>query len=259
MFNYDGNPERIAFLRESAIYAVHAVKRNAHVLIIGTGGGRDLLARARRVGPAVRHGHRAEPADAAHRAGAVSATIRDGRTRRPASTSSSARDAACSPDFPTRSTSSSSASSDTFAAGAAGGFCLRRELPLLPWRRSGSTSAISIRRGPQHVPLLRQRLSARGHAARAHDSRGLGGRKACPPARASWCCTRDRSRRCWPSGDRGRPMSSPRSIDSPPTTAWRSSTTRAATSRGHPEVERLRGVSARYRDSRALDHGAHHR
>jgi len=44
MFNYDGNPERIAFLRESAIYAVHAVKRNARVLIIGTGGGRDLLA-----------------------------------------------------------------------------------------------------------------------------------------------------------------------------------------------------------------------
>lgn len=44
MFNYDGNPERIAFLRESAIYAVHAVKPNARVLIIGTGGGRDLLA-----------------------------------------------------------------------------------------------------------------------------------------------------------------------------------------------------------------------
>jgi len=44
MFNYDGNPEHIAFLRESAIYAAHAVKRNAHVLIIGTGGGRDLLA-----------------------------------------------------------------------------------------------------------------------------------------------------------------------------------------------------------------------
>jgi hypothetical protein len=47
MFNYGGNPERIAFLRESAI-AVHAVKRNAHVLIIGTGGG-ATCSRARRV------------------------------------------------------------------------------------------------------------------------------------------------------------------------------------------------------------------
>lgn len=44
MFNYDGNPARIAFLRESVIYAAHAVKPNARVLIIGTGGGRDILA-----------------------------------------------------------------------------------------------------------------------------------------------------------------------------------------------------------------------
>lgn len=44
MFNYDRNPERVAFLRESAIYSAHAVKKNARVLIIGTGGGRDIIA-----------------------------------------------------------------------------------------------------------------------------------------------------------------------------------------------------------------------
>jgi spermidine synthase len=44
MFRYDGNPASVAFLRESAIYAVHAVRPNARVLIIGTGGGRDILA-----------------------------------------------------------------------------------------------------------------------------------------------------------------------------------------------------------------------
>jgi spermidine synthase len=44
MFNYDRKPESVAFLRESAIYAVHGVKPNARVLIIGTGGGRDIIA-----------------------------------------------------------------------------------------------------------------------------------------------------------------------------------------------------------------------
>jgi spermidine synthase len=44
MFHYDGNPASVDFLRESAIYAAHAVRPNARVLIIGTGGGRDILA-----------------------------------------------------------------------------------------------------------------------------------------------------------------------------------------------------------------------
>jgi len=44
MMNYDGNVESIQFLRESVLYAAHHIRPDADVLIIGTGGGRDLLA-----------------------------------------------------------------------------------------------------------------------------------------------------------------------------------------------------------------------
>ncbi len=46
MMNYDGNLESIQFLRESVLYAAHHIRPNTDVLIIGTGGGRDLLAAA---------------------------------------------------------------------------------------------------------------------------------------------------------------------------------------------------------------------
>lgn len=44
MMNYDGDIESIQFLRESVLYAAHHIRTDADVLIIGTGGGRDLLA-----------------------------------------------------------------------------------------------------------------------------------------------------------------------------------------------------------------------
>ena len=44
MMNYDGNPESIQFLKESVLYAAHHIRPDTDVLIIGTGGGRDLLA-----------------------------------------------------------------------------------------------------------------------------------------------------------------------------------------------------------------------
>jgi SAM-dependent methyltransferase len=44
MMNYDGDPASIEFLRESVLYVAHHLKRAADVLIIGTGGGRDILA-----------------------------------------------------------------------------------------------------------------------------------------------------------------------------------------------------------------------
>src|SRR5207253_2400683 len=44
MMGYNGNPASIQFLRDSVLYVVHAIRPNARVLVIGTGGGRDLLA-----------------------------------------------------------------------------------------------------------------------------------------------------------------------------------------------------------------------
>ena len=44
MMRYDGDPASIQFLRDSVLYLAHHVKRDADVLVIGTGGGRDLLA-----------------------------------------------------------------------------------------------------------------------------------------------------------------------------------------------------------------------
>ncbi len=44
MMNFDGDPASIQFLRESALFAVHHLRPRADVLIIGVGGGRDLLA-----------------------------------------------------------------------------------------------------------------------------------------------------------------------------------------------------------------------
>lgn len=44
MMRYGGNPATIQFLRESVLYAAHYLKPGADVLIIGTGGGRDILA-----------------------------------------------------------------------------------------------------------------------------------------------------------------------------------------------------------------------
>jgi hypothetical protein len=44
MFQFDGNFESVAFLRESVNYLGHHLRPNGSVLIIGTGGGRDLLA-----------------------------------------------------------------------------------------------------------------------------------------------------------------------------------------------------------------------
>lgn len=44
MFQFDGNFESIAFLRGSVNYIAHHLRPDGKVLIIGTGGGRDLLA-----------------------------------------------------------------------------------------------------------------------------------------------------------------------------------------------------------------------
>ena len=44
MMNYNGDIESIQFLRESVLYAAHHLNPNSNVLIIGTGGGRDILA-----------------------------------------------------------------------------------------------------------------------------------------------------------------------------------------------------------------------
>lgn len=44
MMNFDGNIETIQFLRESVLYAVHHFRPQADVLLIGLGGGRDILA-----------------------------------------------------------------------------------------------------------------------------------------------------------------------------------------------------------------------
>ena len=44
MIHYDGDPASVAFLRESVLYAAHHLRPDAEVLIIGTGGGRDILA-----------------------------------------------------------------------------------------------------------------------------------------------------------------------------------------------------------------------
>jgi hypothetical protein len=40
---YDGNPEPLAFFRDSVVYAAHHLRPGASVLIVGVGGGRDLL------------------------------------------------------------------------------------------------------------------------------------------------------------------------------------------------------------------------
>ena len=44
MVKFDGDYEPYAFLRNTVMYLAHHIRRNAHVLIIGTGGGRDILA-----------------------------------------------------------------------------------------------------------------------------------------------------------------------------------------------------------------------
>jgi hypothetical protein len=44
MMNFRGDAAALGFLRESVMYSAHHVKPNASVLIIGTGGGRDILA-----------------------------------------------------------------------------------------------------------------------------------------------------------------------------------------------------------------------
>ncbi|MFP6656194.1 MAG: hypothetical protein VCB25_11250, partial [Myxococcota bacterium] len=46
MMNYKGDLESIQFLKESVLYAAHHIRPDSDVLIIGTGGGRDLLAAA---------------------------------------------------------------------------------------------------------------------------------------------------------------------------------------------------------------------
>ena len=46
MMGYTGDPASIQFLRESVLYVVHHLKPGGDVLVIGTGGGRDLLAAA---------------------------------------------------------------------------------------------------------------------------------------------------------------------------------------------------------------------
>lgn len=46
MMGWNGDPAQVQFLRDSVLYAVHSVRPNARVLVIGTGGGRDLLAAA---------------------------------------------------------------------------------------------------------------------------------------------------------------------------------------------------------------------
>jgi spermidine synthase len=44
IIRFDGNLEALGFLRDSVIYAVHHLRPGASVLIIGIGGGRDVLA-----------------------------------------------------------------------------------------------------------------------------------------------------------------------------------------------------------------------
>ena len=44
MMNFDGDLSKIQFLRQSVLYVAHHLKPGADVLIIGTGGGRDILA-----------------------------------------------------------------------------------------------------------------------------------------------------------------------------------------------------------------------
>jgi spermidine synthase len=44
MMNFDGNIESIQFLRDSILYTAHHLKPDARVLLIGLGGGRDILA-----------------------------------------------------------------------------------------------------------------------------------------------------------------------------------------------------------------------
>lgn len=44
MLNYNGDPSTIQFFRGSVIYAAHHLKKDADVLVIGIGGGRDILA-----------------------------------------------------------------------------------------------------------------------------------------------------------------------------------------------------------------------
>jgi len=44
MMNWDGDVRSIQFLRESVLYLAHHVRPRARTLVIGTGGGRDLLA-----------------------------------------------------------------------------------------------------------------------------------------------------------------------------------------------------------------------
>jgi SAM-dependent methyltransferase len=44
MMNFNGDLSSVQFLRDSVLYAAHHLKPDANVLVIGTGGGRDLLA-----------------------------------------------------------------------------------------------------------------------------------------------------------------------------------------------------------------------
>lgn len=44
MMGWNGDPQQIQFLRDSVLYTAHHIRPNANVLVIGTGGGRDLLA-----------------------------------------------------------------------------------------------------------------------------------------------------------------------------------------------------------------------
>jgi hypothetical protein len=44
MTNFDGDLSKLQFLRQSVLYVAHHLKPGADVLIIGTGGGRDILA-----------------------------------------------------------------------------------------------------------------------------------------------------------------------------------------------------------------------
>lgn len=44
MMGWDGRPESVQFLRDSVLYAGHHLKPGARTLVIGTGGGRDLVA-----------------------------------------------------------------------------------------------------------------------------------------------------------------------------------------------------------------------
>ncbi len=46
MMGWNGDPASVQFLRDSVLYAVHSIRPNGRVLVIGTGGGRDLLAAA---------------------------------------------------------------------------------------------------------------------------------------------------------------------------------------------------------------------